>query len=268
MEHLSTFLEQHGAVFVFVSVLAQQLGVPIPAIPAVLAAGALAGSGKLDVRVAIGLAVVASLPGDLLWYYLGRRRGHSVLKTLCRLSIEPDSCVRRTETVFVKHGPASLLVARFVPGLSTVATPLAGVFKVGFKRFLAYDLAGAIIWTVVYVGLGYAFSDQLEYLAGGIARLGSLATVLVVAAVAGYFVFKFVERRRVLRQLRILRIDVDELKRLIDARRDVFVVDLRSAADVEIEPFRIPGALRVDIDNLTAAGAGVPRDREIVIYCT
>jgi membrane protein DedA with SNARE-associated domain len=268
VDELTAFLERNGEAVIFASVFAQQIGVPLPAIPVLLGAGAMAGAGKLDVWVVVALSLAASLPGDLLWYYLGRKRGRRVLATLCRMSLEPDSCVRRTESFFTKHGPASLIVARFVPGLSTVATPLAGVFHVGLARFLAYNLAGAVVWTVAYVGLGYALSDQLEQVAGSVERLGTLVTGLVVGGIVAYVVFKLVERWRIIRMLRVSRIGVDELKRMIDTAEDVFVVDLRSAADAADRPHAIPGALRVDIADLTAAGAAIPRDREIVVYCT
>ncbi len=191
-----------------------------------------------------------------------------MLSTLCRVSLEPDSCVRRTERFFVKHGPASLVISRFVPGLSTVATPLAGVFRVGLPRFLAYDLIGAFVWSIAYIGLGYAMSDQLERVAGGVSQFGTLVTTLVVATIVGYLVFKFVERQRVIRTLRVKRVGADDVKRMIDAGDDVFIVDLRSAADLESEPFVLPGALRVDIAELETEGLAIPRDREIILYCT
>lgn len=268
MDDIGRFLEHNSDALIFLAVLAQQIGVPIPAIPAVLGVGALAGAGKANVWVAITLAVVASLPGDLLWYYLGVRRGRRVLAMLCRISLEPDSCVRRTETFFTRHGPRSLIIARFVPGLSTVATPLAGVFGVGLSRFLAYDVLGALMWAVVYVGLGYALSDELERVAGGVSAFGSLVAGLVIGASAAYLAGKFVQRQRMIRRLRVQRIEVDDLKRMLDAGEAVTIVDLRSASAVEGEPFSIPGALRVDVAQLATSTAAIPRDREIVLYCT
>ena len=268
MGDLGHFLEQYGAIVLVVAVLAQQVGVPIPAIPVVLGAGALAGAGKMSLWGALALSVVASLPGDLLWYYLGVRRGRRVLATLCRISLEPDSCVRRTETFFARHGPRSLVVARFIPGLSTVATPLAGVFGIGLPRFLAYDVAGAALWAAVYLLLGYALSGQLERIAGGVSAFGGLVAGLAIGAIATYLVVKFVQRYRVIRMLRIQRIEVDELARMIQAGDDVAIVDLRSAADAEAEPFGIPGAVRVDLAELATAHGAIPRDREIILYCT
>lgn len=268
MHDLADFLDRYGQLVLFAAVFVQQIGVPIPAIPVLLGAGALAGTGRMSAPLAVALAVAASLPGDLLWYYLGLRRGRKVLATLCRISLEPDSCVRKTERFFVKNGPASLLVARFLPGLSTVATPLAGVFRVALPRFLAYDLAGSVLYAGVFIGLGYALGDRLEQIAGGVRQFGALVTGLMVAGIVGYLAYRFVERRRVLKSLRVMKVEPVEVKRMLDAGEDVFIVDLRSAADVEAEPFVLPRALRVDTADIETEAALIPRDREIVLYCT
>jgi len=268
MNDVVAFLERYGEWVLVGAVFAQQIGVPIPAIPVLLGAGAIAGAGKMHFGIALVLAVIASIPGDLFWYVLGWRRGRSVLATLCRISLEPDSCVRRTEAFFVKHGPASLLVARFLPGLSTVATPLAGVFRVRFARFLAYDVAGAFLYAVVFLGLGYVLGDRLERLAGNIGEFGTIVTVLVVAAAIGYVAFRLGQRQWMIRRLRVRRVEVDDVKRMLDGGDELVIVDLRSAADLVDEPFVLPGALRVDIAQIETEGFVIPRDREIVLYCT
>src|SRR5262245_54525582 len=166
------FLVRHGYVVLFAVVLGEQLGLPLVGAPVLLAAGALAGTGRFVVALAIGLPVLACLPGDLVWFELGRRRGASVLTFLCRISLAPDSCVRRTEDIFSRWGTRVLLVAKFVPGLNTVAPPLAGVVGIPRGRFLGHDAAGALTWTLAYVGLGYVFSSQLEAVALALAGLG------------------------------------------------------------------------------------------------
>src|SRR2546421_7263434 len=146
MDEAFQFLIRHGSSVLFVWVLAEQLGLPLPATPLLLAAGALAGSGQMNVWLAIALAVFASLLGDVSWYQFGRVRGGKVLSLLCRISLEPDSCVRKTEGAFVRQGARSLLVAKFVPGLNTMAPPLAGIIGMRFSRFVFFDSAGALLY--------------------------------------------------------------------------------------------------------------------------
>lgn len=268
MDAVIPFLVRHGAAVLFAAVLAEQAGLPLPAIPLLLAAGALAASGKMSLWLAIGLPVVASLPGDLVWYALGRRSGSRALSLLCRISLEPDSCVRRTEDVFARHGVTSLLVAKLVPGLSTVTPPLAGMFRVSLPRFLLYDALGALFWAEVFVGLGSLFSGQLERLAASAARMGATAGALLVGAGAGYVLFKCVQRECVLRRLRVARITADELRRMLAAGEEVFIVDLRHGMDAAAEPYVIPGALRMTPEELDRRHPEIPRTRDIVLYCS
>lgn len=259
---------QYGGMILFAVVLAEQLGLPIPAVPILLAAGALAGAGKMNLSLAIGLPVVASLLADLLWYFLGRRLGRRVLDVLCRISLEPDSCVRRTENAFTRHGVRSLLVAKFIPGLSTVAPPLAGMVGVSVPRFVAYDALGALLWVEVNVGLGYLFSHQLERLASHMVRLGSVLVVSLAVATAAYIAVKFARRRRLLRDLRMARITPEELREMLDDGAEVAIVDLRHPLAVEAAPYRIPGAIRLSPDEMDHRHHEIPRDRDIVLYCT
>ena len=172
MNETFQFLVRHGYSVLFVWVLAEQLGLPLPATPLLLAAGALAGSGQMNLPLAISVAVLASMLGDVSWYEFGRRRGGKVLNLLCRISLEPDSCVRKTETAFVRHGARSLLIAKFVPGLNTMAPPLAGIIGMRLGRFLIFDALGAFLYLGTFVGLGFVFSSQLEQVAARVAGLG------------------------------------------------------------------------------------------------
>ena len=194
MDDVTQFLVRHGGLVLFAAVFAEQAGLPIPAVPVLLAAGALAGAGKMSLALAVVLGVIACLLGDLIWYYLGRHRGAQVLTVLCRIALEPDSCVRQTESFFVRHGTRSLILAKFIPGLSTVTPALAGLFKVSVPQFLLYNGLGAVLWTAAFVIPGYVFSDQLEQVAEQAARLGGSLVVLVAGAVALYIVYKFVHR--------------------------------------------------------------------------
>jgi membrane protein DedA with SNARE-associated domain/rhodanese-related sulfurtransferase len=267
MDDLTQFLIHYGELLLFVVVLAEQVGLPIPAAPVLLAAGALAGAGKLSLSLAIVLALVACLLGDLLWYYLGRYRGARVLGLLCRISLEPDYCVRRTENFFIRYGTKSLLIAKFIPGLSTVTPALAGLFKISVGQFLLYNGLGALLWTMAFILPGYLFSNQLEYLAEQAARFGSSLIVLVVAALALYIMYKYVNRVRLLRELRIARITPEELKQLLDDGCEVAIIDLRQALDVEADPYTIPGAMRMAVEELEQRRHEIPRDRDVVLFC-
>ena len=268
MDQAIEFLTRQGYAVVFVWVLAEQLGLPIPAVPILLGAGALAGTGGLDPAAVLVLAVLASLVSDTVWYALGRLRGGPVLGLLCRISLEPDSCVRRTEDAFGRHGARVLVIAKFIPGLSTVAPPLAGIVGIPTWRFLVFSAAGGLVWAGLFVGLGYVFSDQLERLAAAAGRLGGWLVAGLAVALGAYVAWKFVARQRFLRRLRIARIDPDELKGRLDAGEAVVIVDLRHPLDFETEPTIIPGALHLTTAELEARHREIPRDREIVLYCT
>jgi membrane protein DedA with SNARE-associated domain/rhodanese-related sulfurtransferase len=261
------FLVRHGGVVLFATVLAEQVGLPIPAVPVLLAAGALAGAGKMNLGMAVGLGVVACLIGDLVWYYLGRQRGAQVLKVLCRISLEPDSCVRRTETFFIRHGTRSLVLAKFIPGLSTVTPALAGLFGVSLERFMLYNGLGALLWTTAFIAPGYLLADQLEWVAAQAARLGSSLLVLVVGVLALYITYKYVHRQLLLRELRIARIMPDELKKMLDDGHDVTIVDLRQSLEIEVDPYTIPGAVRMAVEELETRHHEIPRDRDVVLFC-
>ncbi len=262
------FLVRHGYTVLFAWVFAEQIGLPLPSAPLLLAAGALSGTGRLNLAAAAGLAVLAALISDVIWYEMGRRRGAKVLQFLCRISLEPDSCVRRTENVFARHGARSLLLAKFIPGLNTAAPPLAGIFRMRLIRFLCFDFLGAALWVGAFVGLGYAFSDQLERVADRALALGTWLLALLLASLAAYIAWKYYKRHRFLRELRIARITPDELKRKLEAGESVVVVDLRHSLDFEAEPQTIPGAFRLEASELEQMHAQIPRDREVVLYCT
>jgi membrane protein DedA with SNARE-associated domain len=268
MEQAIEFLTRHGYAVVLGWVLGEQLGLPIPAEPVLLGAGALVGMRRLDPGAVLALAVLGSLAADTVWYALGRIRGGSVLGWLCRITLEPDSCVRRTEDAFGRHGARVLVFAKFVPGLNTVAPPLAGIVAMPVGRFLVFSALGGLVWAVAFVGLGFAFSNQLERVAGHASRLGSWLVVIAGLALATYLAAKFVARQRFLRKLRIARIEPAELKARLDGGEMVVIVDLRHPLDFDAEPNIIPGALHLTTAELEARHREIPRDREIVLYCT
>jgi len=249
-------------------VLAQQLGAPIPATPVLMLAGAHAAADPIHGVYALGLAMLASAIGSLPWYWAGRRYGYGVLRLVCRISLSPDSCVRRTETLFERHGSAALVVAKFVPGLSTVGPPLAGVVGVGVPRFAAYSSLAALLWVVAWGGLGYLAGDALQRVVDHGGRVGTAAAVIAAVIVLVYVAVKWIQRRRFLRSLRMARITQEALKAELDAGAAPLIVDLRNELDVHADPYVIPGALRIGPDELEARHAEIPRDREVVVYCS
>jgi membrane protein DedA with SNARE-associated domain len=268
MHRTFEFLIQHGYVVLLGWVFVEQVGIPVPAMPLLLAAGALAGAGRLNFFAALFCAGVGALLADTIWFQLGRHKGIQILQLLCRISLEPDSCVRRTEGIFAKQGARSLLVAKFLPGLGLVTLPLAGIFHMRLRRFLLYDALGSLLWAGAFLGLGYAFSDQIERVAARLAALGGWLLVLIAGALAAYVAYKFVGRQRFLRELRIARITVEELKEKLDAGEEVTIVDLRHSLDFEAEPETIPGAMHIDAKELQEKNDQLPRGREVILYCT
>jgi len=260
------FIERHGYALLFLWVLAEQSAIPLPSVPLLIAAGALIHAGRLLVLPAILCSMVAALIADTIWFELGRHRGRQVLRLVCRLSLEPDSCVRQTENVFVKYGMSSLLVSKFVPGLNAVAAPLAGHSRKSYLQFAVYDGVGTLIWCGTYIALGYVFSEQLESVIGYASRMGSNLVLLVFALFVIWIGWKFAQRRRFLRQLQIARITPVELQERLSAGEELFIVDLRTGHPGE--PVLIPGAVRISPEELAVRGHEIPRDREIILFCS
>jgi membrane protein DedA with SNARE-associated domain len=261
------FLEQYGFAILPALVVAEQIGVPLPAVPALLAVGALGAHGRINIPLVLGAISIVALAVDFGWYELGRRRGAGVLVKLCRLSLEPDSCVRRAGSIFTRHGARGLLAAKFVPGLTTVMPPLAGVFAVARLRFALYDLAGVLLWAGVWLGLGYVFSDAITLIAARATELGRMLGLVVVAALAAFILTKYVRRRLFLRTLRTARITPEALKRRLDAGEDVTIIDLRTALDVTATPYAIPGSRWLVVDTIDEHEAELLRARDLVLYC-
>jgi membrane protein DedA with SNARE-associated domain len=262
------FLIQYGYALLFGWVLVEQMGLPIPAVPLLLAAGALCGLGRMDLALAVSLALIAVILADVFWYCLGRYRGGRILRMLCRISLEPDSCVRRTENVFLRHGAHSLLIAKFVPGLNTAAPSLAGVFRMPLPRFMLFDFLGGLFWVATFTGLGFIFSDQLEQIAAYSLRWGGWLVAVLVGSLAAYILWKYVQRQRFLHRLRIARISPKELLEKLTAGEDVLIVDLRQPLDVEAFPQMIPGALRMALEEVEERHREIPRDRDVILYCS
>jgi membrane protein DedA with SNARE-associated domain len=268
MNEMTGLLAQHGLAIVFANVLLTQLGLPLPAIPTLIVAGALAYAGGLSAPLVVGVAVLASLLGDTPWFFAGRRYGYPILRTLCRIAIEPDSCVKQTERIFERWGPASLAVAKYIPGFATVAPPLAGTMRLDFPRFVMFSALGALLYAAVPVAAGALFHAEVEWALGRLERMGTGALLVIAAVIAGYAGVKAVERYLLIRFLRMVRIGVEELRELLGREPRPVILDARSALARQLDPRRIPGALPVDIDAPGRELAAIPRDRDVVVYCS
>jgi membrane protein DedA with SNARE-associated domain/rhodanese-related sulfurtransferase len=259
------FLLRHGYIVIFVAVFIEQIGLPIPSGPVLLAAGALVGFHRLGLAPVLALAVAASLICDNLWFGLGRRRGGSVLKFVCRVSIEPDTCVSKTHSVYLRYGPESLLMSKFLPWFGTLGPPLAGMFNLAIWKFLLIDAGGAAIWAGAYIGGGWLFRRQLEDVAAALSRFGAWLGLAVGAVLVAYLIAKAIRVWRLFRAYRLHRVTPRELKQWMEGGEPLVVVDLR--ADFERQEGRIPGAMPVafqDVDSLLP----VIGTKDVVFYCS
>ena len=261
-------LEHYAIVILPALVVAEQFGIPLPAVPALLGFGALAAHGRGSIPLMLGALVAVALTVGFGWYTLGRRRGAPLLARLCRFSLEPDSCLQRADQVFARYGAQAMLVAKFVPGLTTILPPLAGIFRTGRVRFAAYEVAGVLLWAGTWIGLGYVFSDTVAQIASRVASFGLGVGLTLGSVVGGYVLVKYVRRKLFLRSLRIARISPEALKRRLDAGEDVTVVDLRTRFDVTAVPCAIPGSRWIPAEDLDAHQSEMLRSRELVLYCS
>lgn len=261
-------IAEYGLLLVFLNVLVEQAGVPVPAVPTMVVAGALAANGKLALAGVVLAAVLACLLSDLVWYWAGRRFGSGVMRTICRISLSPDSCVKQSELRFQRWRGRVLLIAKFVPGLSTVAPPLVGAMGLRIPAFVLLDGLGSLLWAGIAVGLGYAFAAQIDVVLAAMASAGTVAFELVLVLLALYIAAKWWQRRRLLVALRMARITVDELNQSIVSGQDPIVVDVRSQAARLLDTRVIPGALLADLESVNQALHDIPSDRELVIYCS
>ena len=261
------FLDRYGVVILPALAVAEQIGLPLPAVPALLAVGALAAHGRSSIPLVLGAISVAALAIDFVWYELGRRRGARVLVRLCQLSLEADSWLRRAESTFARYGARSMLAAKFIPGLTTVMPPLAGVFAITRGRFALYDLAGVLLWAGTWLALGYFFSDAIVLIAAKASALGRMLGLVIATALAGYILVKYGRRRLFLKKLRTAPVSPEALKRRLDTGDDVTIVDLRTALDVAATPYAIPGSRWLADDAIDEHEVELLRSRDVVLYC-
>jgi membrane protein DedA with SNARE-associated domain/rhodanese-related sulfurtransferase len=268
MELPTHILLMYGYVLLFAWVLVEQLGIPLPATPVVLAAGALSVDGPIHFHIAFLTGVSATLVADSFWFLVGRRHGHYVLRILCKLSLEPSTCVRRTQDSFGKRRGVLLTFAKFVPGLGMLAPPVAGQNGMGYANFVFFDAIGASLWIGTLLTIGRLFGDVLKRDPGLLNWAGRFSGVLLLLGIAGFFLGRVYRRRVALRRLAASRLEPQELKALIDSGEPVYIVDLRHPLELLPDPYTLPGALHFSPDEIAARHHEIPRDRDVVLYCT
>lgn len=261
-------LLRHGYLFLFIYVLAVQLGLPIPADPLLLLMGAMIGDRHYSFLRSFFTVLIAAAAGDHLWYQLGRMRGRSILGVLCKLSVEPDTCVRKTKVAFTRRGAAVLLFAKFVPGMNLVSISLAGMIGMPRWRFLLADVAGCALWITSCLLLGRLFHQQVDLLVVWLGLFGRRAGLVILALIGLYLGAKYFQRWRALRDLRINRVTPQAVRDLLDKAVPLTIMDLRHPAEVEREAVKLPGALLLTPDSLRAHASEIPPDQDIVLYCT
>lgn len=263
-----SFFLQYGYLILFLWVMAEQLGMPIPSVPLLVTAGTLTATHKLSLPLVLISVLAGSLVSDTIWYFAGKRFGGAVVRLMCRLSLESSTCVRRTEDYFTKHGPASLLLAKFIPGLGTVAAPIAGQTGMGLRVFLSFDAAGVLIWSLVMTLSGRFFGDYLEHHPNALAWVGHFAGALFVLGILGFLGYRIFKQQKFLKEIRMARLEPSELKGMMDQGQQPYIVDLRHPLDYLPDPRVLPGAVRLTPDKLVEFSDGIPRDRDVVLYCT
>jgi membrane protein DedA with SNARE-associated domain/rhodanese-related sulfurtransferase len=266
MQHIASNIERYGPLVVFLNVLLAEGGLPLPAFPILVTMGALVTQGPYQVIEIIFAGVIGSLIADLAWYWCGKRLGRRVLGLLCKMSLSPDSCVRQTETVFLKVGPWSLLFTRFFPALSTISVAMAGVTKMPLPAFLLLNGIGSLLFVAVAVSLGLMFQGAITDILDTIADIGKFGVLLVLAVLGLYLLARWRRRQTLIRQFRMDRITVDELRGLIDEGRKPLILDARPK-EIRMQEGIIPGAVPANLEDIDPIVTKYSYEREIVVYC-
>lgn len=265
---MADLILQFGLALIFANVLAERIGLPLPAMPTLILAGALVADGQFSALEVFSAALAACVIGDTLWYAAGVYYGRRVVSLLCKISVSPDSCVRQTESRFADWGRLTLVIAKFIPGLSTVVRPLAGTMRLGWAQFELFNGLGAALWVAVSVLAGIAFHDQINLLLTVLRDFGAIAGVMLLSLLAVFIGVKWWQRRRFAKMLQVARITASDLRRLMEGQPPPVVVDVRSAVTREIDGRRIPGARVVVLGDLAKQVEQFPTDRELVFYCS
>jgi len=270
MDSFVSLISRHGYSIVFLAVFAESIGLPVPAALAMIAGGALGASGILSLPWVLVICFAAMILGDLIVYFFGRHMGWFLLGFLCKVSANPETCILRSAESFYKRGKSTLLISKFIPGISTMAAPLAGSMRMRLGQFLLYDAAGAAMYALVYAGLGYLFHDFLGVIVHGIETAGRALETVIAASLLFYIGYRI----RLYWTHRIYRVvpraEVNQLTQKMQEEGSLrpFLVDVRSHGYYDSEAERIQGSIRLEPNNLAATVGSLPKDREIYLYCT
>ncbi|HTV13346.1 MAG TPA: VTT domain-containing protein [Acidobacteriaceae bacterium] len=262
------FFVRYAYLLIFLWVLTEQLGIPVPSTPVLLMAGTLTATHKIHLELVVMAALVGSLIADSVWYVFGQKYGAVVVRLVCKLSFESSACVRKTEGYFTRRGAAALLVAKFIPGLGSVAAPIAGQIGMGYGKFLLFDAGGILLWVLSVTLGGRFFGDLLKRNAHIFSLAGHFFGVIFVLLFVAFLGYRMLQRRAFLKSVRMARVEPRDLKRMMDNGQSVFIVDLRHPLDYLPDPRTLPGALSLTPDKLVQQSARIPRDQEIVLFCT
>jgi membrane protein DedA with SNARE-associated domain/rhodanese-related sulfurtransferase len=261
-------IAKHGYIVLFVWLTAEQLGAPVPAAPMLIAAGVLSVTGQLTFTSALVIAVLGCLLGDSAWYVFGKLRGSQVLRILCKISLNPETCVRRSSEFISRNGGRSLVVAKFVPGIGSVAVPLAANSGISLGSFFFYDIIGSMLYAGAYLAAGRLLGDRIDRLSGFANSIKSISLALAILAALAILGWRFYQRQRFRSDLNMARISPEDVLELINGKQNPFIVDLRHPLDMLTDPRVIPGAIRMTPDELSGRQSEIPIDREIILYCT
>lgn len=264
----SHILLTYGYLLLFTWVLIEQFGIPLPATPVLVAAGWLSAQHQMSFAASFLAGLAACLVADTSWFLIGRRYGHHVLRILCRLSMEPTICVRRTQDSFGRRRSVMLMFAKFVPGLATLAAPVAGENGMSLGQFLIFDGIGATLWLMALLLGGRLFGDALKRDPNLLDWVGRFSGALLLLAIAGFLAVRIYRRRAILKKLVQSRLEPSELKAQLDAGEKVYIVDLRHPLELLAEPFTLPNAMHFSPDALASRQGEIPRDRDVVLFCT
>jgi membrane protein DedA with SNARE-associated domain/rhodanese-related sulfurtransferase len=268
MRALIELLVLHDFLLVFLVTLAARVGAPVPAAPLLVVAGGLAAAGRISAGSLVTAAVLANVLGDAIWFIAGRNYGHRVLRLLCRVSLSPDVCVRQSESLIARWGGSSLLAAKFLPGISVVAAPMAGALGMGWRRFIAYDAIAGLVWSLCFLGLGLVFSNQIQDVLDALSNAGLIALAAIGALLLMLVGNRWRRRRQMARLAgEVERISVEDAAALVDQDMAPQFIDVRSDAGRAADPRTLPGALNIPLPRLPEYADQLPDDRLLVVYC-
>lgn len=270
VEELLSILARHGYILVFTVVFAEALGLPVPGAIALIMTGAAAASKTLTPLIVVLVASTAFLLGDSILYLLGRRMGWTLLGFLCRVAMNPEACILRAAESFYKRGKSTLIVAKFLPGVNTMASPLAGSMRMRYSQFLRFDLLGVFLYVTAYFSLGFAFHNFLVAIVHGFQLAGQAMEILLVLVIAGYIAYRVWLYVKHAAYRVVPRVQVAELmeKLASEQKNDILLIDVRSHGYYDPGAMRIQGSLRIEPNNLETELKQIPPSKDIYLYCT